>query len=104
MIIEKSKDSHKNIIFTILEQTVNGALQGLGKIYIPAIALTVGVFVKFVLNLILVPIPWIGASGAAIATAVCHLVAFGIGFRILKKNMELTQLILNLYYMDIDIV
>ena len=76
------------IIFTILEQTVNGALQGLGKIYIPAIALTIGVITKTILNLVLVPIPEIGAIGAAIATAVCHLIAFGIGFIVLKKNME----------------
>lgn len=81
--------SSLQIIFTILEQTVNGALQGLGKIYIPAIALTIGVVVKTILNLVLVPIPWIGAVGAAIATAVCHAIAFGIGYRVLKKNMEI---------------
>lgn len=77
------------IIFTVLEQTVNGALQGLGKIYIPAIALTIGVAVKFLLNLILVPIPWIGAAGAAFATVACHLVAFAIGFYVLKKSMKI---------------
>lgn len=77
------------IIFTVLEQTVNGALQGLGKIYIPAIALTVGVAIKFILNLILVPIPDIGAAGAAFATVMCHAVAFFIGFKVLRKNMKL---------------
>lgn len=77
------------IIFTVLEQTVNGALQGLGKIYIPAIALTVGVAVKFLLNLILVPIEGIGAVGAAIATAACHAIAFIIGFTVLRKNMKI---------------
>ena len=81
--------SSLQIIFTILEQTVNGALQGLGKIYIPAIALTIGVAVKFILNIVLVPIPGIGAVGAAIATAVCHAIAFMIGFIILKKHMEI---------------
>lgn len=77
------------IIFTVLEQTVNGALQGLGKIYIPAIALTIGVAIKFVLNLVLVPIPTIGAAGAAFATVACHAVAFAIGFYVLKKHMDL---------------
>ena len=77
------------IIFTVLEQTVNGALQGLGKIYVPAIALTIGVGVKFILNLILVPIPAIGATGAAFATAMCHAIAFGICFYVLKKHMKL---------------
>lgn len=78
-----------SIIFTVLEQTVNGALQGLGKIYIPAIALTIGVAIKFLLNLILVPIETIGAAGAAFATAACHAVAFVIGFYVLRKSMKI---------------
>lgn len=77
------------IIFTVLEQTVNGALQGLGKIMIPAIALTIGVAVKFILNLVLVPIPEIGAAGAAFATVACHVIAFFIGFNVLRANMKL---------------
>lgn len=78
-----------SIIFTVLEQTVNGALQGLGKIYIPAIALTIGVAIKFLLNLTLVPIETIGAAGAAFATAACHAVAFAIGFYVLRKSMKI---------------
>lgn len=77
------------IIFTVLEQTVNGALQGLGKVMVPTIALTIGVATKCILNLILVPIPQIGAAGAAIATAVCHAIALAIGFIILRKHMHL---------------
>ena len=77
------------IIFTVLEQTVNGALQGLGKIYIPTIALLIGVAVKCILNLVLVPIPQIGAAGAAFATAACHAIAFFIGFNVLRANMKL---------------
>lgn len=77
------------IIFTVLEQTVNGALQGLGKIMTPAIALLVGVTLKCILNLVLVPIPAIGAAGAAFATVVCHAVAFFIGFNVLRANMKL---------------
>ncbi len=77
------------IIFTVLEQTVNGALQGLGKILVPATALSIGVILKLILNLVLVPIPAIGAAGAAFATVVCHAVAFLIGFTVLRKNMKL---------------
>lgn len=77
------------IIFTVLEQTVNGALQGLGKIMTPAIALLIGVALKFILNLVLVPIPTIGAAGAAFATVVCHAIAFFIGFNVLRANMKL---------------
>ena len=55
----------------------------------PAIALLVGVALKFILNLVLVPIPQIGAAGAAFATVVCHAVAFFIGFNVLRANMKL---------------
>ena len=75
------------VIFIVLEQTVNGALQGLGKLMIPTIALTVGVATKCILNLVLVPIPQLGAAGAAIATAVCHAIALFIGYGVLRKHM-----------------
>lgn len=78
-----------SIIFTVLEQTTNGALQGLGKIMTPAVALMIGVVVKFILNLVLVPIETIGAAGAAFATVVCHAIAFFIGFNVLRNSMKL---------------
>lgn len=77
------------ILFTVLEQTINGALQGLGKVMVPAIALGIGVAAKFVCNLVLVPIPSIGAAGAAIGSVVCHMVAFIIVYMVLRKHMKL---------------
>lgn len=77
------------IIFSVLIQTINGALQGVGKIMTPAIAMGVGVIVKLVLNLILVPIPTIGVNGAAIGNVACNVIAFIIGFIVLKKNMDI---------------
>lgn len=81
-------------IFTAMEQTINGALQGLGKIFVPAIALTIGVTLKFILNNVLVPIsPDVfflgGTAGAAFATDVCHFVAFWISFIVLKRTVNL---------------
>lgn len=83
-----------SIIFIVLEQTICGALHGLGKMMSPAIALGIGVIIKLILNLILIPInPNIfilgGAAGAAFATAVCHLVSTVIQFRTLKKEINL---------------
>ena len=77
------------IIFTVIAQTINGALQGLGKVAVPAIALGTGVVVKFILNLILVPIEQIGVLGAAFSSVVCHIISFTIGFSVLRKYMKL---------------
>lgn len=77
------------IIFMILEQTVNGALQGIGKILTPAIALSIGVSVKLILNLTLISIENIGILGASIGTIVCHMISFTIGFYVLKSNIKL---------------
>ncbi len=81
--------SSLTIIFTILDQTINGALQGYGKLMIPAISLGCGVIVKFILNLILVPIPEIGVNGAAWASVACHVVAFSIAITSLKRTIKL---------------
>ena len=49
----------------------------------------VGVVVKLILNLILVPIPSIGVNGAAIASVACHLVAFVISIIALKRTIKI---------------
>lgn len=77
------------IIFTILDQTINGALQGFGKLMIPTISLATGVFVKFIFNITLIKIPSIGVYGAAWGSVACHLVAFCIVFTMLRKNIKL---------------
>ncbi|MBP3800645.1 MAG: polysaccharide biosynthesis protein [Clostridia bacterium] len=86
------------ILFTILDQTINGALQGYGKLMIPTISLGAGVLVKLILNLILVPIPSIGVNGAALATVGCHLVAFIIAItsviRSFKLNLKLSKFVI----------
>ena len=81
--------SSLTIIFTILDQTINGALQGYGKLMLPTISLAAGVIVKFILNVTLIPIPEIGIYGAAIGSVACHLVAFTIAFNALRKNIKL---------------
>ena len=77
------------IIFTILDQTINGALQGFGKLMIPTISLATGVFVKFIFNITLIKIPSIGVYGAAWGSVACHVVAFCIAFTLLRKNIKL---------------
>ena len=77
------------VLFTVMNQTINASLQGLGRVYIPAIALLCGVIVKFVLNLILIRIPEINVNGAAIGSVLCHLIATCIVSRVLVKNIKL---------------
>ena len=78
-----------SVIFSILDQTINGALQGFGKVIVPAVALGIGVIVKLILNLILLPIPELNVYGAAIGSIACHMVAFMIVFNVLKRNVKL---------------
>jgi len=77
------------LIFTALDQTINGSLQGLGRVRVPAIGLFCGAVVKFLLNLILIRIPAINVYGAAISSVACHLVAFLICFTALRRAIPL---------------
>lgn len=77
------------IIFSVLNQTINGALQGLGRIYVPALSLVVGAVTKLILNLILIRIPTIGINGAAIGSVCCHLVATYISFSVLSNSVNI---------------
>ncbi len=78
------------IIFSILTQTINGALQGIGKIFAPAFTLMIGVIIKLILNLFL--ISRIGINGAAIGTVACYMISSVLGIMILEKNIKINLL------------
>lgn len=84
------------VIFTLMNQTLSGALQGLGKVMVPAMGLAIGALAKVVVNVLLIPA--IGVNGAAIGSIVCSLVAMIINIvflhRSLKLNMDYKQGIL----------
>ena len=86
------------IIFAVLMQTTNGALQGLGRIMVPAVTSFIGVMLKLILNLVLVPNPSFGVNGAAIASVVNNFFAFFLSFivlsRTIKLNLSFTKFIL----------
>lgn len=71
------------IIFATLSIASAGILQGLGRVMRPARNLFIGVMVKLVLNLVLVPF-W-GISGAALSTVLAYLVAMGLNVLAVKK-------------------
>lgn len=78
-----------SIIFMLLAQTVNSILQGIGKVNVPAISFGVGMIMKLLLNIILIPIKSIGIFGAIIGNIICNFSAFVIGFIVLKKTLNI---------------
>ena len=81
--------SSLTIIFSVLAQTTNGALQGLGRIMVPAVSSFIGLLVKLVLNVILIQVPGIGVNGAAIGSIVNNVLVFAISYYILSKTIKL---------------
>lgn len=84
------------VIFTVLSQTINGALQGLGKVRIPVIALGCGVLAKTLCNIFLIPTQ-MGANAAAFGSVICHIISFSIGYLSLRKTVKLDFSIIRLF-------
>lgn len=77
------------VIFVVITQTLNGALQGLGKVSVPMVATAIGLVTKIILNVILIRIPELGINGAAISSIVNNFVVCIIEFIILKKMINI---------------
>lgn len=77
------------LIFTALNQTISGSLQGMGKVFTPATGLLCGCVVKIILNVLLIRQPQINIYGAAISSVACQIVSFGVCFAVLSKNISL---------------
>lgn len=71
------------ILFATLGIATSGILQGLGRVTLPARNLFIGVLVKLVLNVALVPF-W-GISGAALATVMAYLAAMLCNMAAIRK-------------------
>jgi len=77
------------LVFTALNQTISGSLQGMGKVYTPAIGLICGCAVKIILNIVLIRIPSVNIYGAAISSVACQVVSFTVCFTVLSHNIPL---------------
>lgn len=64
------------VIFLCLSSTIFSVLQACGRAELPVKIMMVGVVIKLIGNIILVPIPKINISGAAIATLMCYIFIF----------------------------
>ncbi len=78
-----------SMIFSALNQTMSGALQGIGKVYVPAIGLVVGCIIKVILNVLLIRIPSINIQGAVISTIACQFAAFLVSFLVMSKYISI---------------
>lgn len=61
------------VIFLSVTSVLFAVLQAAGKGDIPVKIMAVGVGVKLILNLALIPIPEVNAAGAAVSTDICYL-------------------------------
>lgn len=73
-------------LFLGLHQTTAGAIQGLGKTYLPVRNLFIGALVKISLNYYLTAIPALGIRGAGLATVFSFMIAFTLNFKYLWQN------------------
>ncbi|MBN2879204.1 MAG: polysaccharide biosynthesis protein [Clostridia bacterium] len=73
------------IIFLSILQTFNGLLQGMGKVFVPVIALSSGAVTKVILSYFLIGTPFFNIYGAPISTFACYVVAATIDIIVVKK-------------------
>lgn len=77
------------VFFSAMSQTIYGSLQGMGKIFAPAVSVLAGGLAKLVLNLVLIPVPSINIYGAPIGSIACQGIAFLVSFYVLRKNLPM---------------
>lgn len=83
------------LVFSVVAQTLYGALQGLGKLYIPGICLLIGAIAKYILNVIF--IPKYGIVVPTITTIVYQAITCTLSFIILFKALKKTPNIKELF-------
>ena len=77
------------VFFSAMSQTIYGSLQGMGKIFTPALSVLCGGLAKVICNLVLIPIPEINIYGAPIGSIFCQAIAFFVSFYVLRKNLPM---------------
>lgn len=75
------------VFFSAMSQTIYGGLQGMGKIFVPAISVLCGGAAKLLINLTLIPMPSVNIYGAPLGSIACQGIAFAVSFYVLRKNL-----------------
>ena len=83
------------LFFSVLSQTLTGALQGIGKLIVPGLALLAGTVIKYVLNVAFIPIygEVVPAITSIIFSASAFLICALVLFRSLKMHMNITDIV-----------
>ena len=74
------------ICFALIVQTLTGVLTACGKLYISSIIVLVGAIIKYILNILFIPI--YGELVIPITTVIYHLVCFICVFIFFKNNVK----------------
>lgn len=84
------------LFFSVLSQTLTGALQGIGKLIVPGLALLVGTIIKYILNVTLIPIygEVVPAITSIIFSAVAFFICAFVLFRSLKMHMNIKDIVI----------
>lgn len=83
------------IIFSLIAQVAEGALNGIGKLIVPGISILISAVIKYLLNVTLIPI--YGEVIVPITTIVYHLVNCLIVTTVLYKNLKCSPDIKNIF-------
>ena len=73
------------VIFLSTVQTLTGMLQGIGKVAIPVVNLTIGAVAKIFCTIFLVAIPAINVKGAAFGTVLAYAIAAVLDYTAVRK-------------------
>lgn len=76
------------VVFLSLTAPIFAMLQAAGRADIPVKLMAVGAAVKLLLNLLLVPIPTVNVSGAAMATTVCYGLLSAVSVTVLCRHTK----------------
>jgi len=79
------------VIFLCISSTIFSILQAAGKPELPVKIMMSGVAIKLLGNLIIVPVPTLNISGAAISTLLCYVIIFIISMHYLIKYTKISK-------------
>lgn len=73
------------LLFTMVSTSMQGILQGIGKVNIPVRNLGIGCIIKLILNIILIQVPFLNIYGAILGTLGADLVVSSLDFGAVRK-------------------